>query len=65
MVRLGIVLIVASLVAFPLALLATVFGLIRVASVASSLYVLSPLLLVAGIVLVVLGTRRRQLGRRD
>jgi hypothetical protein len=63
MVKLGIVLIVASLVALPVTLVSAAFGLFGVADVASWIYVLSPLLLATGVVLVVLGTRRRKSSR--
>ena len=60
MVKLGIALIVAALVAPLVVFVSALLGLFGVWPIASWLYILSPLLLVAGVVLIVLGTRKRK-----
>jgi len=58
MKKLGIALIVVAVAALPLPLLCALFGLIGLLSAAYWVYLASPVLLVLGILLVVLGSRR-------
>jgi hypothetical protein len=61
MVKIGIVLIVLSVIALPLAFMAALFGFATVAEVAFTIAkILSPALLLAGIALLVVGLNRRR-----
>jgi hypothetical protein len=59
MMKLGIALIVVAVAALPVALLSALFGFVGLYSAAYWVYLASPLLLILGILLVVLGGRRR------
>ena len=58
MVKAGIALIVLALLALPVAFLSALFGLLAVAVLAKWIYIISPIMLIAGVVLLVVGSRR-------
>jgi hypothetical protein len=58
MMKLGIALIVVAVIALPLPFVAALFGFLGLYSAAYWVYLASPILLILGILLVVLGARR-------